>query len=152
MIGWFNRFIFSEIFWCLEVWSFCGSLMIPVTTLCIVIFAERQAQILLAKPNLLSERNSLNVKVLFIIIKHKKNVYWIWNQQKPIPQLSIFCLIQGIINYVQIDTYWSCIVRIGIFINLANNILLLASKNCFLTRMTFTDKHFQLQSLTGSYI
>ena len=59
----------------LEVWSFCGSLMIPVTTLCIVIFAERQAQILLAKPNLLPERKSLNVKVLFIIIKHKKNVY-----------------------------------------------------------------------------
>jgi hypothetical protein len=43
--------------------SFCGSLMIPVTTLCIVIFAERQAQILLAKPNLLPERKSLNVKV-----------------------------------------------------------------------------------------
>jgi hypothetical protein len=35
-------------------WSFCGSLMIPVTTLRIVIFAERQAQILLAKPNLLT--------------------------------------------------------------------------------------------------
>jgi hypothetical protein len=50
-------------------WSFCGSLMIPVTTLCIVIFAERQAHILLAKPNLLPERTSLNVKVLFIIIK-----------------------------------------------------------------------------------
>jgi hypothetical protein len=32
--------------------SFCGSLMIPVT-LCIVMFAERQAQILLAKLNLL---------------------------------------------------------------------------------------------------
>jgi hypothetical protein len=26
--------------------SFCGSFMIPVTTLCIVMFAERQAQIL----------------------------------------------------------------------------------------------------------
>jgi hypothetical protein len=48
--------------------SFCGSLMIPVT-LCIVMFAERQAQILLAKLNLLPERKSLNVKVLFIIIK-----------------------------------------------------------------------------------
>jgi hypothetical protein len=33
--------------------------MIPVTTLCNVIFAERQAQILLAKPNLLTERTSL---------------------------------------------------------------------------------------------
>jgi hypothetical protein len=50
-------------------WCFCGSLMIPVTTLCVVIFTERQAQILLAKPNLLPERTSLNVKVLFIIIK-----------------------------------------------------------------------------------
>ena len=52
---------------------------------------------------------------------------------EPISQLSIFCLIHGIINYVQINTYWSCIVRIGIFINLASNILLLASKKCFLT-------------------
>ena len=49
-------------------WSICGSLMIPVTALCIMIFTERQAQILLAKPNLLPERTSLNVKVLFIII------------------------------------------------------------------------------------
>jgi len=55
--------------WKFGLWSFCGSLMIPVTTLCIVIFAERQAEILLAKPNLLPERKSLNVKVLFIIIK-----------------------------------------------------------------------------------
>jgi hypothetical protein len=31
-------------------------------------FAKRQNQILLAKPNLLLERKSLNVKVLFIII------------------------------------------------------------------------------------
>jgi hypothetical protein len=27
-------------------------------------------------------------------------------RKKPIPQLSIFCLIQGINNYVQINTYW----------------------------------------------
>jgi hypothetical protein len=76
------------------------------------------------------------VKVLLFLIKLKvwnmKNVS-IWFQQKPIPQISIFCLIQGINNYVQINTYWSCIVRIGIFINLASNILLLASKKCFLT-------------------
>jgi hypothetical protein len=103
---------------------------------------------------------------------------------KPIPQQTIFCLIHGIINYVQIITYWSCIpdiveftlfslrtrtfitilaytsvdvasdrpaswsvdltglqintywsfiVRIAIFINLVSNILLLASKKCFLT-------------------
>jgi hypothetical protein len=51
----------------------------------------------------------------------------------PIPQLSIFCLIQGIINFVQINTYWNFIVQIAIFINLASNILLLASKKCFLT-------------------
>jgi len=49
-----------------ESQSFCGSFMIPVTTLCIVKFAERQAQILPTKPNLLLERKSLNVKVLFI--------------------------------------------------------------------------------------
>jgi hypothetical protein len=31
--------------------NFCGSFMIPVTMLCIVMFAETQAQILPAKPN-----------------------------------------------------------------------------------------------------
>jgi hypothetical protein len=35
-----------------------------------------------------------------------KNVS-IWYQKKPIPQLSIFCLIQGINNYAQINTYWT---------------------------------------------
>jgi hypothetical protein len=46
-------------------------------------FAERQDQILLAKPNLLLERKSLNVKVLFIIIKvrNMKNVS-IWPKKK----------------------------------------------------------------------
>jgi hypothetical protein len=77
---------------------------------------------------------SLNVKVLFFLIKvwNIQNVS-IWFQQKPIPQLSMFCLIQGINTYVQINTYWSYIVQICIFINLASNILLLASKTCFLT-------------------
>ena len=51
-----------------------------------------------------------------------------WYQKKPIPQLSIFCLIQSINNYVQINTYWRYIVRI-----MASNILLLASKIVFLT-------------------
>jgi hypothetical protein len=51
----------------------------------------------------------------------------------PISQLSIFCLIQGIIYFVQINIYWIFIVRIAIFINLASNILLLARKKCFLT-------------------
>ena len=49
--------------------SFCGSFMIPVTTLCLVMFAEREVQILTAKPNLLPERKSLNLKVLFIKYK-----------------------------------------------------------------------------------
>jgi len=110
--------------------SFRGSLMISITTLCIVMFAERQAQILLAKSTLSLEK-SLNVKVLFIKIKLKvwnmKNVS-MWYQKKPIPQLSIFCLIQGINNYVQINTYWKYIVRI-----MASNILLLASKQIFPT-------------------
>ena len=65
-------------------------------------------------------------------LKHEK-CFNIWFQQKLIPQLSMFCLIQGINNYVQINTYWRYIVRICIFINLASNILLLASKKCFLT-------------------
>ena len=81
-------------------------------------------------------KKSLNVKVLFFLIKvwNMKNVSMtIWFQKKPIPELSMFCLIQGINNYAQINTYWSYIVRICIFINLASNILLLASKKCFLT-------------------
>ena len=110
--------------------SFRGSLMIPITTLCIVMFVERQTQILLAKSKMTLEK-SLNVKVLFIKIKLKvwnmKNVS-MWYQKKPIPQQSIFCLIQSINNYVQINTYWRYIVRF-----MASNILLLASKNLFLT-------------------
>jgi len=42
--------------------------------------------------------------------------------------ISIFCLIQGINNYVQINTYWRYIVRI-----MASNILLLVSKIFFPT-------------------
>ena len=79
-------------------------------------------------------RKSLNVEVLFFLMKvwNMKNVS-IWFQQKPILQLSMFCLIQGINNYAQINTYWSYIVRICIFINLTRNIILLVSKKCFLT-------------------
>jgi hypothetical protein len=101
------------------------SLTIPITTLCIVMFVER-----LVKSNLSLEK-SLNVKVLFIIIKLKvwnMKIVSMWYQKKPILQISIFCLIQGINNYVQINTYWRYIVRI-----MASNILLLASKKCFLT-------------------
>jgi hypothetical protein len=50
-----------------------------------------------------------------------------WYQKKPIPQLSIFCLIQGI-NYVQMNIYWRYTVGI-----MASNILLLASKFFFST-------------------
>jgi hypothetical protein len=42
--------------------------------------------------------------------------------------MSIFCLIQGINNYVQINTYWRYIVRI-----MTKNILSLASKTLFPT-------------------
>ena len=90
----------------------------------------RKAQILLAKSKMSLEK-SLNVKVLFIKIKLKvwnvKNVS-MWYQKKPIPQLSIFCLIQSINNYVQIYTYWRYIVQI-----MASNILLLVSKKFVLT-------------------
>ena len=68
---------------------------------------------------------------------------------KPIPQLSIFCLIHGIINYVQINTYWSCIVPIGIFINLASNIILLASKKCFLTSQGLVGAGMNCRALHG---
>ena len=53
-------------------------------------FAERQDQILLAKPNLSLEK-SLNVKLLFIIIKLKvwnMEIVSMWYQKKLIPQLS----------------------------------------------------------------
>lgn len=46
--------------------SFCGSFMIPVTTLCIAMFVVKNVQVLPAKSNLLPERKSLNVEVLFI--------------------------------------------------------------------------------------
>jgi hypothetical protein len=47
---------------------FCGSFMIPATTLCIVMFAERQAQIVPVKPNLLPWKSYLFNKIL----KHEK--------------------------------------------------------------------------------
>ena len=53
-------------------------------------------------------------------LKHEKGVEFKFKR------VSIFCLIQGINNYAQINIYWSYIEQIGIFINLA-------SKQCFLT-------------------
>ena len=121
--------------------SFRGSFM-PLTTLCIVMFAERQVQILPAKPNLLRERKSSNV-----FIK-------LWYQQKPIPQQSIFCLIRDINNYVEINIYWSYIhfvVCIDTFINLASNILLFASKKCFLTRQGLVGAGMNCWALVLSF-
>ena len=93
---------------------------------------------------------SLNVKVLFFLIKvwNMKNVS-IWFQQKPIPQLSMFCLIHRIHNYVQINTYWSYVVRICIFINLASNILLLASKKCFPTSQGLVGAGMNCRALSS---
>ena len=61
-----------------------------------------------------------------------KNVS-MWYQKNPIPQLNIFCLIQGTNNYIQINTFWRYIVRI------MANILLLASKICFPTSQGIVD-------------
>jgi hypothetical protein len=69
-----------------------------------------------------------------------KNVS-MWYQKKPIPQLSIFCLIQSINNYVQINTYWRYIVRI-----MASNILLLASNFFFLTSQELVGTFKRLSS------
>jgi hypothetical protein len=76
-----------------KYWCILGPLMIPITMLwqiCIVMFAERQDQILLAKSNLSLEK-CLNVKLLFIIIKLKvwnMKIVSMWYQKNPIPQLS----------------------------------------------------------------
>jgi hypothetical protein len=58
-----------------------------VDVLCLVMFAEWQDQILLAKPNLLLERKSLNVKSVVYHNKSQKNekCFNIWYQQKTIP-------------------------------------------------------------------
>ena len=56
--------------------------------------------------------------------------------------VSIFCLIQGIYNYVQINTYWRYIVRI-----MASNIFLLASKKCFLTSQGLVDGGMNCRAL-----
>ena len=88
--------------------------MIPKTALCIVMFAERQAQILLPNPNL-----SLEEK-----LKRESPVYH--NKTK----LSIFCLIQSINDYVQINTHWRYIHVVRIMVS---NVLLLASKTFFPT-------------------
>ena len=60
---------------------------------------------------------------------------------KKFKRVSIFCLIQGINNCIQMITHWNYIVCIGIntYWNklstnwLASNIILLASKKCFHT-------------------
>jgi len=59
--------------------------------------------------------------------------------------VSIFCLIQGINNYVQINTYWRYIVRI-----MASNILLLVSKKCFLTSQELVSAGMNCRALGGN--
>ena len=68
-------------------WSFYGSFMIPVT-LCNVIFAERQAQILLAKPKFVTGKNKFKHGIVYHnkSLKHKK----MFKYGKP---------IQGMKNY-----------------------------------------------------
>jgi hypothetical protein len=93
---------------------------------------------------ILVERTSYHRALLFIpssttswqLKDWNMNNVSMWYQKNRIPQLSIFCLIQGINNYVQINTFWRYIVRI-----MANNILLLASKicSCFLWLMAFYE-------------
>ena len=58
-------------------------------------------------------------KTKYVIVKNLKRESPVYHNkcfnvvsEKPIPQLSILCLIQGINNYVQINTYWRYIVRI----------------------------------------
>jgi hypothetical protein len=75
-----------------------------------------------------------------------KNVS-MWYQKKPIPQLRIFCLIQGINNYVQINTYWRYIVRI-----MASNILLLASTFFFLTSQGLVGAGMYYRALTETIL
>ena len=93
-------------------------------------------------------KKSLNMKVLFFW--NMKNVS-IWFQQRPIPQLSMFYLIQGINNYVPINTYWSYKVEICIFIKLPSNILLLASKKCFLVSQGLVGAGMNCRALCYIY-
>ena len=75
-----------------------------------------------------------------------KNVS-MWYQKKTIPLLSIFCLIQSINNYVQINTYWRYIVR-----TMASNILLLASKIVFLTSQGLVGAGMNCRALSDIII
>ena len=130
--------------------SFRGSFMLPVTTLCIDMLQKGRPRY--CNLNWICYGKE---KVLFIIIKvwNMKNVSVLY-QQKPIPQQSIFCLIRDINNYVEINIYWSYIhfvVRIDIFINLASNILLFASKKCFLTRQGLVGAGMNCWALVLSF-
>ena len=94
------------------------------------------------------KRKTLNVKVLFIIIKVRNIQMFKYGISKCAFLNWASCLIQGIINYVQINTYWSFIVWITIFINLASNILLLASKKCFLTSQVLVGAGMNCRALS----
>ena len=105
--------------------SFRVSLTIPITMLCIVMFVER-----LVKPNLSLEKKVKRESLVYHnktkSLKHENcfNVV----SEKVHSSNKYLCLIQGINNYVQINTYWRYIVRL-----MASNRLLLVSKTCFLT-------------------
>jgi hypothetical protein len=101
--------------------------MIPITTLCIVVCSRTGPDIAGKTEFVTGKKFKRESLVYHNKTKSLKNVS-MWYQKKPIPQLRIFCLIQGINNYVQINKYWRYIVRI-----MASNILLLVSKNNVLT-------------------
>ena len=87
--------------------SFRVSLTIPITTLCIVMFVER-----LVKPNLSLEKKFKRESLVYHnktkSLKHENcfNVV----SEKVHSSNKYLCLIQGINNYVQINTYWRYIV------------------------------------------
>lgn len=72
-----------------------GSFTIRVTTLCIAIFAVRQAQILLAKQFVTGKKKcKLEILVCHIKVRNMKNVS-VWYQEKPIPQPIAVNHLQG---------------------------------------------------------
>ena len=58
-------------------------------------------------------------------------------------KVSISCLIQGITNCLQINTYWS-------YNRLVSNILLLASKKCFLSSQGLVGAGMNCRALFNS--
>ena len=84
--------------------SFRGSLMIPITTLCIVC---RKTDLDIAGKTkfITGKKLKRESPVYHNKTKNLKHLCFNVVSEKPIHQLSNFCLIQGINNYVQINTY-----------------------------------------------